>query len=86
MKYKILLSKTAEKSIYKFREPLLSRLLKAIKKLQDNPRPSGCKKLQGNDETLWRIRVGDYRIIYFIDDTVSIVDVREVGNRNDIYK
>jgi len=58
----------------------------AIDALEENPRPSGCKKLKDATENLWRIRVGDYRIIYVIADEVKIVDVRKVGHRKDIYE
>ncbi|MBY0436498.1 MAG: type II toxin-antitoxin system RelE/ParE family toxin [Cyclobacteriaceae bacterium] len=85
MRFKVVVSKSAEKSLNKFSEPLLSRLLKAIVSLEANPRPPGCKKLKGSDETLWRIRVGDYRIIYHIEDRIFIVDIREVGHRGSIY-
>ena len=85
MMYKVVLSKPAEKTLFKYSEPLLSRLLKAIRKLESDPRPHGCKKLQGSSETLWRIRIGDYRIIYSIEDKICIVDIREVGHRREVY-
>jgi mRNA interferase RelE/StbE len=56
----------------------------AIADLTDNPRPYGYKKLKGEDA--YRIRVGDYRIIYEIDDGKIIVTVVSVGHRKDIYK
>ena len=83
--YKILISKSAEKELDYFTENILVRVLKSIRKLEINPRPAGCKKLKGNDETLYRIRTGDYRIIYSIDDEILIVDIRKVGHRKDIY-
>lgn len=84
--YKVVLSKSAEKALNKYSEPLLSRLLKAVRKLESDPHPHGCKKLQGSSETLWRIRIGDYRIIYSVDNKVHIIDIREVGHRRDIYE
>ncbi len=83
--YKILISKSAEKELDYFTENILVRVLKSIRKLEINPRPAGCKKLKGNDETLYRIRTGDYRIIYSIDDKILIVDIRKVGHRRDVY-
>jgi mRNA interferase RelE/StbE len=56
----------------------------AIANLAENPRSFGYKKLRGEDA--YRIRVGDYRIIYEIDDTKVIVTVVSVGNSKDIYK
>ncbi|MFN8253999.1 MAG: type II toxin-antitoxin system RelE/ParE family toxin [Ferruginibacter sp.] len=59
---------------------------KAIDGLAVNPRPEGVKKLKGSNENLYRIRVGDYRIIYLIEDEIKIVDIRRIGHRKDIYK
>ena len=83
--YKVLISKSAERELDYFSENILVRVLKSIRKLEINPRPVGCKKLKGNDETLYRIRTGDYRIIYSIDDKILIVDIRKVGHRRDVY-
>ncbi|HEY9125250.1 MAG TPA: type II toxin-antitoxin system mRNA interferase toxin, RelE/StbE family [Bacteroidales bacterium] len=56
----------------------------AISNLGNNPRPFGYKKLKGEDA--YRIRIGDYRIIYEIDDTIIVVTVVSVGHRKEIYK
>ena len=56
----------------------------AIAELADNPRPHGYKKLKGEDA--YRIRVGDYRIIYEIEDNIILVTVVSVGHRKDVYK
>jgi mRNA interferase RelE/StbE len=61
------------------------KLTQAIDSLANNPRPIGCKKLKGEKEYLSRIRVGDYRVIYQIEDVVKIVEIRKIGNRKDIY-
>ena len=58
----------------------------AIDSLADDPRPHGCKKLKGEKEYLWRIRVGEYRVIYMIDDEIKVIDVRKVGDRKNIYQ
>jgi len=59
----------------------------AIRSLSGNPRPSGCKQLAGSKEPpLFRIRVGDYRIIYEVHDDVVLVSVIHVGHRKDIYR
>jgi mRNA interferase RelE/StbE len=52
--------------------------------LRDNPRPPGCKKLK--DHPGWRIRVGNYRVIYEIDDAVRVVTVVHVGHRREVYR
>jgi mRNA interferase RelE/StbE len=57
-----------------------------LRALATDPRPVGCKKLKGKREFLWRIRVGDYRVIYDIQDKIRVVEIREVGDRKDIYR
>jgi len=54
--------------------------------LAENPRPAGCKKLKGTHEDLWRIRIGNYRVIYTINDTIQIIDIQKIGHRKDIYE
>jgi len=63
----------------------LQRIFARIEALADTPRPPGCKKLRGTRD-LWRIRIGDYRAIYQIDDARHIVEIRAVGDRKDIYE
>ena len=58
----------------------------AIDKLAMQPRPPGCKKLKGSADSLWRVRVGDYRVIYKVDDPILIVEVRKIGHRREIYE
>ncbi len=82
-KYIITIGKTAQKQLDKLPDNIASSLFEAIAGLADNPRPHGCKKLKGRDA--YRIRQGDYRIIYDIFDKVLTVDVIGVGNRKDIY-
>ena len=82
--YKVLVSKTASKELSDLPTQVVNRIIPAIKKLGDDPRPPGCKKLKGEQDT-WRIRIGDYRVIYTVDDVIRIVDVRSVGHRKDIY-
>ncbi|MEJ0056509.1 MAG: type II toxin-antitoxin system RelE/ParE family toxin [Bacteroidota bacterium] len=83
--YNIVVSKTASKELADLPAQAVNRIIPAIKKLGDDPRPSGSQKLRGTKD-LWRIRVGDYRIIYSIDDTIRIVDIRKVGHRKSIYE
>ena len=82
--YNVVISKSASKELAALPSQTINRVIPAIEKLGENPRPTGCKKLRGGLDT-WRIRIGDYRVIYAIDDLVRIVDVRRVGHRKDIY-
>lgn len=83
MAYKVTLKPKAIKVLIKIDEPFYSRIKTAIYSLADNPRPHGCKSLKGRSG--YRIRIGDYQVIYEIFDAVLLVDVVEVGNRKDIY-
>jgi mRNA interferase RelE/StbE len=82
--YVIVLSKKAQKQLDKLSDNIADPILEAIANLEENPRPQGCKKLKGRDG--FRIRVGNYRIIYDIFDTELVVDVIALGHRKDIYK
>ena len=62
-----------------------SRVDRKIDELAENPRPVGAKKLKGSSE-LWRIRAGDYRVVYSIHDDVLVVLVVKIGHRRDIYR
>lgn len=82
-KYTILLSKKAQKQLDKLSDTVANPIFKAIGGLEQNPRPMGCKKLKGREG--YRIRIGDYRVIYEITDSKLIVDVITLGHRKDIY-
>ena len=84
MTYRIIIEKTARKEIQKINPADQNTIIQAIKKLADDPRPIGCKKLKGL--TAWRVRAGDYRIIYEIQDNMLIVTVITVGHRRDVNK
>jgi mRNA interferase RelE/StbE len=82
--YTVVLSKKAQKQLDAFSETIVLPIIEAITALEQNPRPIGCKKLKGRDG--YRIRTGNYRIIYDIFDTELIVDVIALGHRKDIYE
>lgn len=62
------------------------RVSDAINALADTPRPPGCKAMRGEPHGTYRIRVGDYRVIYRVTDAVLLVLVIKVGNRGDVYR
>ena len=84
-RYTIVFSKPATKDLRNLPNAELQKIYSKIKLLEEDPRPDGCKKLSGEKEDLWRIRIGDYRVIYSIDDKVTIVDIRRIGHRREIY-
>jgi mRNA interferase RelE/StbE len=81
--YQVTISKTAQKQLDKLSDNIAGRLIKSIYELANDPRPNGCKKLKGRDA--YRIRSGDYRIIYQIFDKTLLIDVVTVDDRKDIY-
>jgi mRNA interferase RelE/StbE len=83
MPYQVQIGKSAQKQLDKLPDEVAEQLLDAIENLAVNPRPSGCKKLKGRDG--YRIRKGDYRIIYDVFDNVLVIDIIAVGHRNEIY-
>ena len=83
-KFTAVLSKKAQKQLDKLSDNIAEPILEAIALLEETPRPVGCKKLKGRNG--YRVRVGNYRIIYEVFDSKLIVDVIAVGNRKDIYK
>lgn len=84
MTYKVALKPAAEKQFAKLPKDIQKRLFSAFVTLSDNPRPHGSIKLQGNAD-YYRVRVGDYRIVYTIVDQELKVLVLSLGHRRDIY-
>lgn len=82
--YRVVIDKRAKKEIDKTPLVYAKKIAFAIYGLEDNPRPVGCKKLVGYDNT-YRIRVGVYRIIYRIEDDILYVEVLKVGHRKAVY-
>jgi len=73
------------KEIQRIERPDRGRVLARIKDLEQDPRPAGCEKLSGHDG-LWRVRAGNYRIVYQIIDTRLLVTVVRVGHRGEVYR
>ncbi len=83
--YEIRFSKESSKTLDSLEVKLALRIMDAVKKLASTPKPPGCRKIVGSDKD-YRIRVGDYRVIYQIRSTVLIVFVIRIGHRKDIYR
>lgn len=82
--YKIQVRGQAKKQILRIPPPHFNRIQERVTSLAVNPRPEGAIKLQG--ETGYRVRVGDYRILYEIDDVTNIVTIYRVKHRQDVYR
>jgi mRNA interferase RelE/StbE len=83
--YRVLLERSAEKDLSRLSSDLHDRIIAAIRGLAINPRPQGCRKLAGS-KTDWRIRVGDYRVVYEIADEIRIVRINRVHHRREVYR
>ena len=82
-KYTVVITQSVQKYLRKSPDNLSSKLESAMINLETNPRPFGYKKLKGREA--YRIRIGDYRIIYEIEDKILTVIVIDAGNRKEIY-
>lgn len=84
--YKIIIGKSALKQLQNVPQKERLKISAEVDSLASDPKPSGVKKLKGMTEDLYRIRVGNYRIVYAIEDKIRLVDIRQIGNRKDIYR
>ncbi len=85
MAYRVEITTSAASEIRKLERDVQLRAGRKIKPLADNPRPPGVQKLQGA-EILYRVRFGDYRIVYAIDDAAGVVTIHSVADRKDVYR
>jgi mRNA interferase RelE/StbE len=84
MSYTISILRRAQKELAQLPSGAYERVRDAIRALAQDPRPLGCLKLTGREG--WRIRVGDYRVIYELDDKQRVVIILHVGHRRDVYR
>jgi len=84
MTWQVILQRPAEKELDALEASVHKRIVARLLALEDNPRPSGVKKLQGQES--YRLRVGDYRILYTIDDKSKKIFIMAVGHRREVYR
>jgi mRNA interferase RelE/StbE len=84
--YRVEIKRAVQKSIARLPRNVQERLSYAMRQLGENPRPRGCIQLKGQQDGFYRIRVGDWRIIYTIEDDILLVVVVQVGPRGDVYE
>lgn len=84
MSYSLFILRRAQKELAEIPSEAFERIRDAIRGLAENPRPAGCLKLTAREG--WRVRVGDYRVIYEIDDSQRTVTVFHIGHRRDVYR
>ena len=83
--YEVILERRAERDIKRLPTEVFHRIIPHLKALSENPKPSGCRKITGSKHD-WRIRIGDYRVIYEIDEQQNAVKVMRVRHRKDAYR
>ena len=83
-KYSVELKVSARKELGRLPAKLIERIFPKLEGLASEPRPAGCKKLKGGQRE-WRIRVGDYRVVYTIDDEKLLVSVTRIRHRSEVY-
>ncbi|MBI3610923.1 MAG: type II toxin-antitoxin system RelE/ParE family toxin [Nitrospirae bacterium] len=84
MAYAVLLKRPAEKELERFPAKTHNAILERLLSLKDNPRPTDAKKLHGREG--YRIRIGDYRVLYVIDDARKTVEVASIAHRKEVYR
>ncbi|MGD0389854.1 MAG: type II toxin-antitoxin system RelE/ParE family toxin [Tepidisphaeraceae bacterium] len=83
--YRLTFAHSSIKELGRLDPPIARRVMASVEKLPHDPRPPGCVKLQGS-ESRWRIRIGDWRVVYTVDDGARIVDIVAVRHRSDVYR
>lgn len=84
-KYSLEIKHSAQRELDALDDAVFKRIDRKILALADNPRPPGCKKLRGYRDQ-WRIRVGDWRVVYLIDDVARLVTITRVAHRREVYE
>ncbi len=84
-KYSLEIKRSAQKELDALDDVLFSRIDRKILALADAPRPPGCKKLKGYKEQ-WRVRVGDWRVVYIVNETAKHVTITRVAHRREVYE
>lgn len=83
--YRITFARSARKELERLASREVQRIFPKIEELRKEARPRGCRKLIG-EENLWRIRIGDYRVIYAINDKDEVIDIVTVRHRSEAYR
>ncbi len=83
--YEVYLERAAERDLRRLPVETFRRIVPRIRALAENPRPPGCRKLTGSEND-WRIRIGDYRVIYEVDEGEKAVRVFRIRHRREAYR
>ena len=83
-KYHVELKPSARKELEALPNVLVGRVISKMESLAEDPRPAGCKKLRGYKDQ-WRVRIGDWRMVYIIDDEAQLVSITRIAHRSKVY-
>ena len=83
--YTVRVKPSARKELEALPDNVVARVLQKMEALRSTPRPAGCKKLKGYKDQ-WRVRVGDWRVVYIIDDTAKLVSITRIAHRGEVYE
>jgi mRNA interferase RelE/StbE len=83
VKYSLEIKQSAQKELDALDDVVFIRIDQRILALAENPRPAGCKMLKGYKDQ-WRVRVGDWRVVYIIDDTAKLITITRVAHRREV--
>jgi mRNA interferase RelE/StbE len=83
--YFVAIKPSAKRELEDLADRVLGRVVSKIESLANSPRPTKCKKLKGHKDH-WRIRVGDWRVVYMIDDAAKLVHVTRIAHRREVYE
>ena len=83
--YSVEVKPSARKELESLPDNVLARVLQKMNSLRTAPRPAGCKKLKGYKDQ-WRVRVGDWRVVYIIDDAAKLISITRIAHRREVYE
>ena len=83
--YEVYLERSAENDLKRLPTSIFHRIIFQLKTFTESPRPSGCRKITGSKND-WRVRIGDYRVLYEIDEKAKAVRVMRVRHRREVYR
>jgi mRNA interferase RelE/StbE len=84
-RYSLEIKQSAQKELNALDDALFTRIDRKILVLADDPRPAGCKKLRGYKDQ-WRLRAGDWRVVYIVDDAAKLVTITRIAHRREVYE
>ncbi|MGE9296303.1 MAG: type II toxin-antitoxin system RelE family toxin [Puniceicoccales bacterium] len=83
--YSVQFKRSAEKDLRKIDRTFLPAIVSKVQLLATDPRPPGARKLQGSERS-YRIRIGDYRVVYAVEDEIRVISIERIAHRKDVYR